>query len=91
VFMASIKTLLSSEKERFKKIIRITTGIRRFAECFLLGTRQSPALGNDRVYREQDSRHRNTLDKDVFAECQTLGEWRRSAKGRQQLSIAGGR
>jgi hypothetical protein len=49
-----------------------------FAEC---RTRQSPALGNNRVYREQDSRHRNTLGKEIFAECRTLGEWRRSAKG----------
>jgi hypothetical protein len=70
---------------------------RRFVECFLSGTRQrlaeccprqSPTLGNDRVYREQYSWHRNTLGKEVFAECRTLGEWRRSAKGRQQLSIA---
>jgi hypothetical protein len=39
--------------------------VRRFAECFLSGTRQSPDLGNERVYREQDSWHRNTLDKDI--------------------------
>jgi hypothetical protein len=63
---------------------------RRFAECFLSGTQQSPALGNERVYREQDPRHRNTLGKEIFAECQTLGERRRSAKGRQQPSIADG-
>ena len=37
-------------------------------------TRQSPALGNERVYREQDSWHRNTLGKDIIAECQTLVE-----------------
>jgi hypothetical protein len=37
-------------------------------------TRKSPALGNELVYRVQDSRHRNTLGKDIFAECQTLGE-----------------
>jgi hypothetical protein len=60
---------------------------RRFDEC---RTRQSSALGNDRVYREQDSRHRNTLDKEIFAECQTLDEWRRSAKGHQRPSIADG-
>jgi hypothetical protein len=58
---------------------------RRFAKC---RTRQSSNLDNDRVYREQDSRHRNTLGKESFAECQTLGEWRRSVKGRQQPSIA---
>jgi hypothetical protein len=56
---------------------------RRFAKCFLSGTRQSPTLGNDHVYREQDSRHRNTLDKEIFVECQTLGEWRCSAKAHQ--------
>jgi hypothetical protein len=55
---------------------------RRFAECFLSGNRQSPALGNDHVCREQDSRHRKTLGKNIFAECQTLGERQRSAKGR---------
>jgi hypothetical protein len=64
---------------------------RHFADGFLSGTRQSPALGNDRVYREQDSRHRNTLSKEIFAECQTLGERQPSAKGRQQSSIADGR
>jgi hypothetical protein len=65
--------------------------VRRFAECFLSGTRQSPALGNDRVYREQDSRHKNTLDKEIFVECQTLGERQRSAKSRQPPSKADGR
>jgi hypothetical protein len=48
-----------------------TLGKEDFVECC---TRQSPALGNDGVYREQDSRHRNALDKVFFAECQTLGE-----------------
>jgi hypothetical protein len=43
-------------------------------------TWQNRALGNDRVYREQDSRHRDTL-----------GELRRSVKGHQQPSIADGR
>jgi hypothetical protein len=52
---------------------------RLFVEYFLSGTRQrdtrqSPALGNELVYRVQNSRHRNTLGKDIFAECQTLGE-----------------
>jgi hypothetical protein len=45
-----------------------------------LGTRQSPTLGNDHVYREQDARHMKTLD-----------ERRHSAKGCQQPSIADGR
>jgi hypothetical protein len=48
---------------------------RRFAEYFLSDTRQSPALGNDGVCREQDSRHRYTL-----------GKGRLSAKGRQPPS-----
>jgi hypothetical protein len=60
----------------------------RFAECFLSGTQQIPVLGTDRVYREQDSRHRNTLGKKIFTECQTLGERRRSANGRQQQLTA---
>jgi hypothetical protein len=57
-----------------------------FAECC---SRQSPALGNDRIYREQDSRQRNTLGKEIFA--QTLDERQRSAKGSQLSSKADGR
>jgi hypothetical protein len=45
-----------------------------FVECLLSGTRQSSALGNETLYRAQDTRHRTTLDKDMFAECQTLGK-----------------
>jgi hypothetical protein len=56
-----------------------------FAKC---RTRQSPALGNDHVYWERDSRHKKTLDKDILAECQTLGERQHSAKGRQPPSKA---
>jgi hypothetical protein len=52
-------------------------GKEAFAEC---RTRQSPALGNDGVCREQDSRHRNTL-----------GEAWLSAKDRQPPSKADGR
>jgi hypothetical protein len=59
-----------------------------FAEC---RTQQSHTLGNDHVYREQDSRHRKKLGKDRFAKCLTLGERRRSAKGHQQSSIANDR
>jgi hypothetical protein len=69
----------------------VTTGIRAFAECFLSGTRQSPALGNDNICQEQDSRDRNTLGKDFFVECATLDEGRFSAKGRQPPSKADGR
>jgi hypothetical protein len=61
---------------------------RRFTECFLLGTRRSPALGNERVYREHDFRHRNTLGKDIVAE-QTLGKRgarRRTVNSRLQLT-----
>jgi hypothetical protein len=54
-----------------------TLGKEAFAEC---GTRQSPALGNDDVCREQDSWYRNILGKDFFAECHTLGEERLSTK-----------
>jgi hypothetical protein len=70
-----------------KSLTGSTTRIHGFAECsalcqvFFIGqyfvecrTRQNPALGNEHVYREQDSRHRNTLGKNLFAECQTLGE-----------------
>jgi hypothetical protein len=48
----------------------------------------SPALGNDRVYRKQDSQHKNTLSKENFAECQILGERWRLAKSHQEPSIA---
>jgi hypothetical protein len=37
-------------------------------------TRQSPTPGNEVVYQVQDTRYRNTLGKDVFAECRTLGK-----------------
>jgi hypothetical protein len=47
-------------------------------------TRQSPALGNELVYRVQDTRHRNTLDKDVFAEWRTLGKG-----GARQKAVSG--
>jgi hypothetical protein len=63
---------------------------RSFAECFLSGTRQSPTLGNEVVYRVQDTRHRNTLGKDVFAECQTLskgGAWQRAVSGCLKLTV----
>jgi hypothetical protein len=40
---------------------------RCFAECFLSGTRQSHTLGNDHVYREYDTRHRQTLGKDLLS------------------------
>jgi hypothetical protein len=63
----------------------------RFAECFLSSTRQSSTLGKNHIFREQESRHRKTLVKNCFAECRTLGEWRRSTKGHQQPSIADGR
>jgi hypothetical protein len=63
-------------------------------------TRQSPALGNFFVYRVQDTRYRNTLCKDKFAEWQTLGKggsWQKAvsgrskANGRQPLPRAEGR
>jgi hypothetical protein len=63
-------------------------------------TRQSPALGNELVYRVQDSRHRKTLGKDNFAEWQALSKGgsqqravsgRSKANGRQHLPRAEGR
>jgi hypothetical protein len=60
-------------------------------------TRQSPTLGNELVYRVQDTQHRKTLGKDTFAECQTLGKGgsrqravsdRSKADGRQSLPRA---
>jgi hypothetical protein len=67
----------------------ITTGIRAFAECFFSSTQQSLALGNELVYRVQDTRHRKTLDKDMFAEWQTLGKGgarQRAINGRLKLT-----
>jgi hypothetical protein len=52
-------------------------------------TRQSLTLGNKVVYRVQDTRYRNTLDKDVFAECRTLdkgGARQRAVSGRLKLT-----
>jgi hypothetical protein len=63
-------------------------------------TRRIPALGNEVVYRVQDTRHTRTLGKEMFAECQTLGNCgaRQSAvsgrprtDGRQSLPRAEGR
>jgi hypothetical protein len=52
-------------------------------------TQQSPALGNELVYRVQDTRHRNTLVKHMFAEWQTLGKGgarQRAVSGRLKLT-----
>jgi hypothetical protein len=62
-------------------------GKETFVEC---RTRQSIALGNENFYREQDSRQRITLDKGIFAECQTLGEGgarQRTVSSRLQLTV----
>jgi hypothetical protein len=56
---------------------------------FLGHSRQSPALGNELVYRVQDTRHGNTLGKDIFAEWPTLGEGgarQRAVSGRLKLT-----
>jgi hypothetical protein len=89
VHRATILTLLESSS---------LSSVWSFVECFLRAldkkvfvkcrTRQSHTLGNDHVYWERVSRHMKTLGKDRFAECQTFGEQRRSAKGCQQPSIA---
>jgi hypothetical protein len=47
-------------------------------------TRQSTALGNELVYRVQDTRHRTTLGKDLFVECQTF-----SKEGARQKAVSG--
>jgi hypothetical protein len=39
------------------------------------------------IFIESGTWYRETLGKECFAECQTLGEQRRSAKDRQQPSI----
>jgi hypothetical protein len=47
-------------------------------------TRQSSALGNEPLYRVQDTRHRTPLGKDMFVECQTLGKG-----GARQRAVSG--
>jgi hypothetical protein len=49
---------------------------------------QSPAFGKELVYRVQDTRHSEALDKDCFAKRQTLGKdgsRQRAVSGRLQL------
>jgi hypothetical protein len=95
-FICRVSHLVKTFAECFLDFAN-TTGIRLFAECLALcrvlsvGHSANSCLGNDHVYREQDSRHRKTLGKDNFVECQTLGEQRRSAKVCQQPSIVDGR
>jgi hypothetical protein len=63
---------------------------RSFAEYFLSGTRQSPTLGNDPFCQVQDTRYRNTLGKDIFAECRTLGKGdarQRAVSGRLKMTL----
>jgi hypothetical protein len=65
-----------------------------FAECLLSGTRQrklcrvphSVKLGTRQnvLCRELNTRHRTTLGKDNFAECQTLGKG-----GSRQTAVSG--
>jgi hypothetical protein len=65
-----------------------------FAECLLSGTRQrrlcreppSVMLGSRKepLYRVLDTRHRTTLGKGTFAECQTLGKG-----GSRQRAVSG--
>ena len=52
-------------------------------------TWQSLALGNELVYRVRDTRHKNTLGKESFVECLTLGEGgsrQRVVSGRLKLT-----
>jgi hypothetical protein len=68
------------EKETFYPLPEF--GILQSAFCRALGkggfaesrTRRTTALGNELVCRVQDTRHRRTLGKAMFAECQTLGK-----------------
>jgi hypothetical protein len=60
---------------------RAALGKGAFAES---RTRQSPALGNELVYRVQDTRYRNTLSKVIFDEYRTLGKG-----GARQRAISG--
>jgi hypothetical protein len=57
-----------------------------FVEC---RPRQSPMLGNETVYRVQDTRHIEALGKEPFAERQKLGidgSRQRVVSGRLQLT-----
>jgi hypothetical protein len=105
--------LRCTQGDRSRELEPNTTGICAFTECqplcrvlfSALGkaafaesrTRQSPTLGNELVYPVQDTRYRKTLDKDAFAEWQTLGKedsrqravsGRSKADGRQPLPRA---
>jgi hypothetical protein len=58
-----------------------------FVEC---RPRQSPTLGNETVYRVQDTRHSEALGKEPFAERQTLdkdGSRQRAVSGRLQPTV----
>jgi hypothetical protein len=75
---------------------RCITGIRGFAsdfcrslgkECFAESrTRHHPTLGNELIYRVQDTRHRTTLDKEDARQTAISG--RPKADGRQPLPRA---
>jgi hypothetical protein len=60
----------------------ITTRIRVFTvECC---PRQNPAFGNETVYRVQNTRHSETLEKEPFAERKTLDK-----DGSRQKAVSG--
>jgi hypothetical protein len=59
-----------------------------FAECH---SWRKTTLDTDIFCRVRNTRHIMTLGKEIFAECQTLGEMRRTTKSRQQPSIGDGR
>jgi Fe-S cluster biosynthesis and repair protein YggX len=50
-----------------------------FTECY---TRHKMALREERLCREQNSRHKKALSKNFFAECSVLGKNGLSAKRR---------
>jgi hypothetical protein len=69
-----------------KTLPRAALGKEDFAES---RTRQSPALGKERIYWVRDTRHREALGKYYFAERQTLGKdgaRQRAVSGRLQLT-----
>jgi hypothetical protein len=94
--MLESNSLLSLHTELF----RMNTHYRNLGLCGVLGALPSAfyrALGKvllsiTTTFNESMTlRHINTLGKEIFAECQTLDEWQRSAKDRQQPSESDGR
>jgi hypothetical protein len=58
-----------------------------FVEC---PSQQTTTLGKYSLCREQNTRHKQTLDKALFVECPTLNKLRYLAKHHQQLFVVDG-